>query len=51
MAALLLGVPTSGSYAITLLTLYRSSTWRSLLQDDWRVSSKLTINAGPSLGL
>jgi hypothetical protein len=46
MAALLLGVPTSGSYANNIAYALSQQYMALFVQDDWRVSSKLTINAG-----
>jgi hypothetical protein len=46
MAALLLGVPTSGTYANQIAYALSQQYEALFVQDDWRVSSKLTINAG-----
>jgi hypothetical protein len=46
MAALLLGYPTSGSYANNIAYALSQQYQALFVQDDWRVSSKLTVNAG-----
>jgi len=46
MAALLLGTPTSGSYANQIAFALSQQYMALFAQDDVRVSSKLTINAG-----
>jgi hypothetical protein len=46
MAALLLGYPTSGSYANNIAYALSQQYMALFVQDDWRVSSKLTVNAG-----
>jgi hypothetical protein len=46
MAALLLGVPTSGTYGNNIAYALSQQYLALFVQDDWRVSSKLTINAG-----
>ncbi|MBI1764593.1 MAG: TonB-dependent receptor [Acidobacteria bacterium] len=45
-AALLLGIPTSGSIAQPADYAEQSTTWGVFLQDDWKFSQRLTINAG-----
>ncbi|HCT61720.1 MULTISPECIES: TonB-dependent receptor [Acidobacterium] len=46
IASLLLGNPTSGSDAINVPTFWSSHYWAPFVQDDWKVSRKLTLNLG-----
>jgi outer membrane receptor protein involved in Fe transport len=46
MAALLLGYPTSGSYANNIAYALSQQYMALFVQDDWRVNSKLTFNLG-----
>lgn len=46
MAALLLGYPTSGTYANNIAYALSQQYLALFVQDDWRVNSKLTLNAG-----
>jgi hypothetical protein len=46
MATFLLGLPTSGSFNINPQTQYNSWYFSGFAQDDWRASSRLTVNAG-----
>lgn len=45
-AAFLLGLPSSGLVGRASAYDERSTTWGVYLQDDWRVTPKLTVNAG-----
>jgi len=46
MASLLLGYPSSGSYGNTIAYAMEQQYMAFYIQDDWRVSEKLTVNAG-----
>jgi hypothetical protein len=46
IASLLLGNPTSGSDAIDVKTYWSSHYWAPFIQDDWKVTHKLTLNLG-----
>lgn len=46
LASLLLGVPTSGQMSHNPTPASASSYWATYIQDDWKVSQKLTINLG-----
>ncbi|HWB82507.1 MAG TPA: carboxypeptidase regulatory-like domain-containing protein [Bryobacteraceae bacterium] len=46
IAALLLGLPTSGSYAINAASTYDSYYDVLFVQDDWHVKPNLTVNLG-----
>ena len=46
MAALLLGVPSSGSYTNQIAYALQQIYYAFYVQDDWRVSNKLTVNLG-----
>ena len=46
MASLLLGYPSSGSYGNTIAYAMEQQYMAFYVQDDWRISDKLTINAG-----
>jgi hypothetical protein len=46
IASLLLGNPTSGSDAINVKTFWSSHYWAPFVQDDWKISRKLTLNLG-----
>jgi hypothetical protein len=46
IAALLLGNPTSGSNTINVKTYWSSHYWAPFVQDDWKISRKLTLNLG-----
>ncbi len=45
-ASFLLGLPSSGSVGRSARYDERSSTWGFYVQDDWKVSDRLTLNAG-----
>lgn len=46
MASLLLGVPTGGSISHDPTPASASSYWGFYVQDDWKVTSRLTLNLG-----
>ncbi len=46
MADLLFGLPTAGSFDVNTSYAYRSYLFGYFLQDDWRVSTNLTVNFG-----
>lgn len=46
IASLLLGNPTSGTNTINTHTLWSAHYWSPFIQDDWKVSPKLTLNLG-----
>jgi len=46
VAALLLGLPTSGSIARPASYAEQSTSWGFFLHDDWKVNRKLTLNLG-----
>jgi hypothetical protein len=46
LAALMLGVPSSGEYDVNARADYHQDYVGSFIQDDWRVSNKLTLNLG-----
>ncbi len=46
MASLLLGYPSSGSYSVNIAWALQQLYIAPYLQDDWRVTPRLTINAG-----
>ncbi len=46
VAALLLGLPDSGSITRQSDYIEQSNSWGFFFQDDWKVSQKLTVNAG-----
>jgi hypothetical protein len=46
LASFLLGIPTSGSFNINPKTTYNSIYFAGFLQDDWRATPFLTVNAG-----
>src|ERR1035437_4661834 len=46
IASLLLGNPTSGSDTIGVKTFWSSHYWAPFLQDDWKVTRKMTLNLG-----
>jgi hypothetical protein len=46
LASFLLGIPSSGSIALNTSYAFHSSFFSGFLQDDWKVSSRLTLNLG-----
>ena len=46
VAAFLLGLPTSGSVNRTADYAEQSNSWGIFVQDDWKVSNRLTVNLG-----
>jgi hypothetical protein len=46
IASLLLGNPTSGTDTINVKTFWSGHYWAPFIQDDWKVSKKLTLNLG-----
>ena len=46
IASILLGNPTSGSDAINVKTFWSDPYWAPFVQDDWKLSRKLTLNLG-----
>ena len=45
-AALLLGLPNSGSIDVNGNSAQQSQIWSAYFQDDWKLTSKLTVNLG-----
>ncbi|MCL5743391.1 MAG: TonB-dependent receptor, partial [Acidobacteria bacterium] len=46
MASLLLGIPTGGNVATNASRALQSTYWSLFVQDDWRVTRRLTLNLG-----
>jgi hypothetical protein len=46
IATLLLGNPSSGSDSINVKTFWSAHYWAPFLQDDWKITPKLTLNLG-----
>jgi hypothetical protein len=46
IASLMLGNPTSGGNTIDVETYWSSHYWAPFIQDDWKVTHKLTLNLG-----
>ncbi|MFC5864024.1 TonB-dependent receptor domain-containing protein [Acidicapsa dinghuensis] len=46
IASFLLGNPTSGSDAINVKTFWSGHYWAPFVQDDWKITPKLTLNLG-----
>jgi outer membrane receptor protein involved in Fe transport len=45
-AEFLYGLPTSGSYTIPSSYAEQTKTWSAYIQDDWKVTTKLTLSLG-----
>ncbi len=45
-ASFLAGIPSSGEYDINYAVTYNNWYWAAFIQDDWRISSHVTINLG-----
>ena len=45
-AEFLYGLPTSGSYTIPASYAEQTKTWSTYLQDDWKITTKLTLSVG-----
>lgn len=46
IASLLLGNPTSGTNTINVNTFWSSHYWAPFIQDDWKITRRLTLNLG-----
>jgi hypothetical protein len=46
LASLLYGLPTSGAFPMVDNYAEQAKTWAFYLQDDWKISTKLTLSAG-----
>lgn len=46
LASFLLGIPTSGNITVNTSYAFASKYWSAFLQDDFKVSSRLTLNLG-----
>lgn len=46
IASFLLGTPSGGSSGYTLLGIYKYAYYAPWVQDDWRISKRLTLNLG-----
>jgi len=46
IASFLLGNPTSGSDTINVQTFWSAHYWAPFLQDDWKITKRLTLNLG-----
>jgi hypothetical protein len=46
LASFLLGLPAGGSASHTATTTVSSSYWAGYIQDDWKLTSRLTLNLG-----
>ena len=46
IASFLLGNPTSGSNTINVQTLWSAHYWAPFVQDDWKLTKRLTLNLG-----
>ena len=46
LASMLLGIPTGGNVSVNASRAEQSTFWGLFIQDDWRISRKLTMNFG-----
>jgi hypothetical protein len=46
LASMLLGYPSSGGYSVNIASAFQQIYYGAFIQDDWRVTDKLTVNLG-----